>query len=188
MARPKEPLKRQPVTRRELMRQAIHANSRKGGWRGAQASLDALARHRPAAPGLAGRPCQRHPCRRSAVRGADLCPAHGGIQQAINRDPTGPVARRYARSRRFARNGDEAARKVIWRALPARVRRVVTRWGLAGGWSWPERVSAGGALAAYVAGDGRVWRDWIAGARARGIPDAVNPADIAALERADAPA
>ena len=169
------------------MRQAAQANANKGGWRGAQASLDALARHRPVAPGLAGRPCERLSCRRSAVRGADLCPSHGGIQQAINRDPEGAFARRYARSPRFARNGDDAARKALWRELPPKVRLTVARWGAAGGWSWPEKVSAGAALTAYLGGDGRAWRDWLAGARARGIAGAVNPGDVAALERAVAP-
>ena len=164
------------------MRRAAQATARMGGWRGAQASLDALARNRPAAPGRAGRPCQRPTCLRSAVRGADLCPAHGGVQQAINRDPTGPVARGYARSVRFTRNGDDAARKALWRELPASVRTMAARWGSAGGWSWPDKVGAAVALAAYVQGDGRAWRDWLAGARAKGIAGTVNADDVTDLQ------
>ncbi len=171
------------LTRRDQMCRAAHATARMGGWRGAQASLDALARHRPPAPGLAGRPCQRAGCRRSAVRDADLCPSHGGIQQAINRDPTGPVARRYARSARFTRNGDDAARKAIWRELPVGVRLVVARWGVAGNWSWADRVRAAVALAACIDGDGRAWRDWLAGARAKGISGTVNVDDVAGLQQ-----
>lgn len=55
--------------------------------------------------------------RRRPVSGARV-----GIQQAINRDPEGLTACRYARSPRFARNGDEAARKAIWCDLPTAVR------------------------------------------------------------------
>lgn len=177
---------RRRMSRRDQMTRAANATANRGGWRGSPASLEALAKHRPARIISAGRPCQREGCKCSAVRGADLCRMHGGRVQAINRDPTGEIARRYVRRGGMAKNIADKAQGETWRALPDSVRQAATRWAMRGRWRWPDRFAAAVALAAYVQGDPRPWQRWLAGARAKGIAGAIDPAEVASLEDVDA--
>jgi len=120
---------------------SLTKRSRKGGWRGSQASLDALAAHR--AKGFFGSGAHRKcpHCERPAVRGAKVCMWHGGWKALHNQ---GRLPVRY-RINRQLRNLEEAGQ------IP---QELVTHP------AWIA-VRAKGSRGAYVAEE--MWKAWSEG-------------------------